>query len=142
MTLAKATQVPPATMVQAIVQSVWNISKEEAIYTITFRGKNARTVTAPSAIGARELYTQAASRGFAYPFELIKAEDKIVGDIWITDATWKAHDVNTGHEWTFMTRGAEPFHADQDQLAVANRKALGKAERNACIRCVGCRCPG
>ncbi len=35
-----------------------------------------------------------------------------------------------------MTRGAEPYNADQDQLAVANRKALGKAERNACIRCV------
>lgn len=136
MTLVKATPAPPALMIQAIVQSAWNITKDEATYTMSFRGKNARSVTAPSAIGARELYTQTASRGFAYPFEMVKADDKIVGNTWITDVTWKAYDVNTGQNWTFMTRGAEPYEPQSDPLAVANRKAFGKAERNACLRCV------
>jgi hypothetical protein len=136
MTMVKATAAPPPALVQAVVQSVWNVTQEDATYTINFGGKSQRSVTAPSALGARELYNQCASRGFAYPFEMVKATDQIVADIWITDVTWKARDVNTGQEWTFATRGAEPYNPRLDTLAVANRRAFGKAERNACLRCV------
>lgn len=136
MTLVKVVDVPPLDIQRAIVQSTWNLCKEEATYTMTFGGKTPREITEISAVGARELYVQSARREFAYSFMPLQLKDQVVGDIWIVDAVWQATDPETGATWTFTTRGAEHYDPRGDSFAVANRKAWGKAERNASLRCV------
>lgn len=121
----------------AISQQVWELVEDDATYTLKFGGRTPREITALSAVGAQELYNQCAIRGLVPIFNAEKVVDHVIADIWITDVTWRATDPKSGNTWLFSTRGAEPYAGPaSDPLAVANRKAMGKAQRNANIRCV------
>lgn len=116
-----------------VSEAVWGAVEAKSFYTMRFRG---RAVSAISAIGARELYSQCVRR-FSLPiFELVETNDKVVEGIWICDARWRATDPITGATWLFSTRGSEPYNPAEDTMQVANRKAYGKAVRNAALECV------
>jgi hypothetical protein len=104
---------------------------DEATYTIKFRGRN--TVTEISAKGAHELYAECVIRGLCPEIQLVNANDKVVGDQWIVDGSWRAMWGSTGETYTIDARGSEPYigGASNDPGSIVNRKAFGKALRNA-----------
>jgi len=137
MSMMKADISLPATQRQ-VLDLVWHNVQQDAIYSITFnRGqRNQYTVTEISKEGAVELYNQAVMKGVPLPtFEEIEVIDKVVENVWICDVKWRAIGPG-GETWTFSTRGAEPYEKALDTLAITNRKAYGKARRNAYLECL------
>lgn len=108
----------------------------EAIYTINFRGRS--EVTAISAKGAEELYAQCVTRGLCPEIQLVQCNDKVVEEQWICDGIWRATWTGTGETYTVDARGSEPYPggAKNDPMSVVNRKAMGKALRNAHLKVV------
>jgi len=108
----------------------------EAIYTITFRGRG--ELTAISAKGAEELYAQCVTRGLCPEIQLLQCNDKVIEEQWICDGVWRATWTGTGETYTVDARGSEPYPggAQQDPMSVVNRKAMGKALRNAHLKVV------
>ena len=108
----------------------------EAIYSINFRGRS--EVTALSAKGAEELYAQCVTRGLCPQIQLVECNDKVVEDQWICDGIWRATWIGSGETYTIDARGSEPYPggASQDPMSVVNRKAMGKALRNAHLKVV------
>ena len=104
---------------------------DEATYTIQFRGRP--SVTEISAKGAHELYAECVVHGLCPEIQLLNANDKVVGDQWIVDGSWRAVWGSTGETYTIDARGSEPYvgGAASDPGSIVNRKAFGKALRNA-----------
>jgi hypothetical protein len=116
---------------EAVVQRV----ADQATYTINFRGQ--RPITAISAKGAESLYEQCVAQDLCPEISLEKAFDHIVGGQWIVDGVWRAIWKNTGETFTIEARGSEPYDGPaSDPMSVANRKAMGKARRNAHLSAV------
>ena len=116
---------------EAVIQRV----ADQATYTINFKGQ--RPITAISAKGAESLYEQCVAKDLCPEISLEKAFDHIVGGQWIVDGVWRAIWKNTGETFTIEARGSEPYDgAASDPMSVANRKAMGKARRNAHLSAV------
>ena len=109
---------------------------DQATYTITFRGRG--EVTAISAKGAEELYAQCVTRGLCPEIQLEQCNDKVIEGQWICDGIWRATWHSTGETYTIDARGSEPYTggAAQDPQSIVNRKAMGKALRNAHLKIV------
>jgi len=109
---------------------------DQATYTITFKGQ--RPVTAISAKGAEELYAQCVTRGLCPEIQLEQCNDKVIEEQWICDGIWRATWHSTGETYTIDARGSEPYTggAARDPQSVVNRKAMGKALRNAHLKIV------
>ena len=109
---------------------------DQATYTITFRGRG--EVTAISAKGAEELYAQCVTRGLCPEIQLEQCNDKVIEGQWICDGIWRATWHSTGETYTIDARGSEPYigGAGQDPQSIVNRKAMGKALRNAHLKIV------
>ena len=116
---------------EAVIQRV----ADQATYTINFRGQ--RPITAISAKGAESLYEQCVAKDLCPEISLEKAFDHIQGGQWIVDGVWRAIWKNTGETFTIEARGSEPYDGPaSDPMSVANRKAMGKARRNAHLSAV------
>ena len=109
---------------------------DQATYTIQFKGRAG--VAAISAKGAEELYAQCVTRGLCPELQLEQCNDKVVEGQWICDGVWRATWHSTGETYTIDARGSEPYAggAAQDPQSVVNRKAMGKALRNAHLKIV------
>ena len=133
MTIQKAdpTQI---TLQNQITQAVTQRVADQATYTIRF-GRD--SVTAISAKGAEGLYEQCVMQNLCPEIQLEKAVDQVVGGQWIVDGVWRATWKSTGETFTIDARGSEPYDGpNNDRLGVANRKAMGKARRNAHLSAV------
>ncbi len=133
-----ATPDPTSVAVQQEINAqVWQKVSASSTYTLSFGRTNPRKVTALSAEGAQELYAQCAVRQLCPQLELLTANDKVVEGNWIVDAVFRATEPATGNTFTVNARGSEPYlGANQDPLSVVNRKAMGKALRNAHLKVV------
>ena len=109
---------------------------DQATYTIIFKGRG--EVTAISAKGAEELYAQCVTRGLCPEIQLEQCNDKVIEGQWICDGIWRATWHSTGETYTIDARGSEPYigGAGQDPQSIVNRKAMGKALRNAHLKIV------
>lgn len=126
------TQLSPAQS-RTIMQRVWENIREDATYEIRFKSKSGKPVVIReiSKDGAIELYNLAIRHGVSLPrFEEVNTRDQVVEGVWICDIKWQAI-LPTGETWFFSTRGADMYDPKEDTLAVANRRAYGKARRNA-----------
>ena len=135
MTLEKAD--PTSIALQGeITTAVAQKVADQATYTITFRGRG--EVTAISAKGAEELYAQCVTRGLCPEIQLEQCNDKVIEGQWICDGIWRATWHSTGETYTIDARGSEPYTggAAQDPQSIVNRKAMGKALRNAHLKIV------
>ena len=135
MTLQKAD--PTSVSLQGeITTAVQQKVADQATYTITFRGRG--EVTAISAKGAEELYAQCVTRGLCPEIQLEQCNDKVIEGQWICDGIWRATWHSTGETYTIDARGSEPYTggAAQDPQSIVNRKAMGKALRNAHLKIV------
>ena len=135
MTLQKAD--PTSITIQGeITTAVQQKVADQATYTITFKGQ--RPVTAISAKGAEELYAQCVTRGLCPEIQLEQCNDKVIEEQWICDGIWRATWHSTGETYTIDARGSEPYTggAARDPQSVVNRKAMGKALRNAHLKIV------
>jgi len=135
MTLQKAD--PTSIDIQGeITAAVQQKVADQATYTIQFKGR--RDVMAISAKGAEELYAQCVTRGLCPEIQLEQCNDKVIEGQWICDGVWRATWHATGETYTVDARGSEPYAggAAQDPQSVVNRKAMGKALRNAHLKIV------
>ena len=133
MTIQKADPTQIALQNQ-ITQAVTQRVADQATYTIRF-GRD--SVTAISAKGAEGLYEQCVQQQLCPEIQLEKAVDQVVGGQWIVDGVWRATWRSTGETYTIDARGSEPYDGpSNDRLGVANRKAMGKARRNAHLSAV------
>jgi hypothetical protein len=135
MTLEKAD--PSSIAIQGeITTAVQQKVADQATYTIQFKGRGG--VTAISAKGAEELYAQCVTRGLCPELQLEQCNDKVIEGQWICDGVWRATWHSTGETYTIDARGSEPYTggAAQDPQSVVNRKAMGKALRNAHLKIV------
>ena len=133
MTIQKADPTQIALQNQ-ITQAVTQRVADQATYTIRF-GRD--TITAISAKGAEGLYEQCVIQNLCPEIQLEKAVDQVVGGQWIVDGVWRATWRSTGETYTIDARGSEPYDGPaNDRLGVANRKAMGKARRNAHLSAV------
>ena len=135
MTLQKAD--PTSVSLQGeITTAVQQKVADQATYTIQFKGRAG--VTAISAKGAEELYAQCVTRGLCPELQLEQCNDKVIEGQWICDGVWRATWHSTGETYTIDARGSEPYAggAAQDPQSVVNRKAMGKALRNAHLKIV------
>ena len=135
MTLQKAD--PTSSTIQGeITAAVQQKVADQATYTINFKGQ--RPVTAISAKGAEELYAQCVTRGLCPEIQLEQCNDKVIEEQWICDGIWRATWHSTGETYTIDARGSEPYTggAARDPQSVINRKAMGKALRNAHLKIV------
>ena len=135
MTLEKAD--PTSIALQGeITTAVQQKVADQATYTIQFRGR--KDVTAISAKGAEELYAQCVTRGLCPEIQLEQCNDKVIEGQWICDGVWRATWHGTGETYTVDARGSEPYTGGvaQDPQSVVNRKAMGKALRNAHLKIV------
>ena len=117
-----------------ITQAVTQRVADQATYTIRFGRDN---ITAISAKGAEGLYEQCVMQNLCPEIQLDKAVDQVIGGQWIVDGVWRATWKSTGETYTIDARGSEPYDGpESDRLGVANRKAMGKARRNAHLSAV------
>ena len=135
MTLEKADPTSLA-LQREITGAVAQKVADQATYSIRFKGRP--EVTAISAKGAEELYAQCVTRDLCPEIQLVVCADKVVEGQWICDGIWRATWSRTGETYTIDARGSEPYTggASNDPMSVVNRKAMGKALRNAHLKIV------
>jgi hypothetical protein len=135
MTLEKADPTSLA-LQREITGAVAQKVADQATYSIRFKGR--AEVTAISAKGAEELYAQCVTRDLCPEIQLVVCADKVVEGQWICDGIWRATWIRTGETYTIDARGSEPYPggASNDPMSVVNRKAMGKALRNAHLKIV------